>query len=201
MVRGRIGIKTKRRFKESIRDVIKGMSRKVKVYKQPIISECPNCYYDKTTGKSTGKCKWTLDEAEQKQAEYVSENPTSTVIRYKWFRVGRCPVCKGKGVLETLRKKWIHCLVIWNPQNRYNNEIIHTPAGLEGATLVQLKTDPRNFDLFLNCTKVVIDGIECKISRPPVLRGLGNQSVLIVTGFTSDKIKIDSGELIKDYDY
>lgn len=201
MVRGRIGVKTKRRFKESIRDVIKGMSRKVKVYKKPVISECPNCYYDKMTGKSTGKCRWTLEEVEQKQSEYEVTNPSSSATMYKWFRVGRCPVCKGKGVLETLRKKWVHCLVIWNPQNRYNNEIINTPAGLEGSTLVQLKTHPRNFDLFHTCTRVIVDGIECKISKPPVLRGLGNQSVLIITAYTEDKIKEKSGELIKDYDY
>jgi hypothetical protein len=45
----------------------------------------------------------------------------------------------------------------------------------------------------------MVDGIECKMSRPPILRGLGTQAVLIITAFTTDKPKIDSGEIIKEY--
>jgi len=41
--------------------------------------------------------------------------------------------------------------------------------------------------------------VECKLSRPPILRGLGNQSVLIITAFTTEKPKIDSSEIIKEY--
>jgi hypothetical protein len=197
MVRGRIHPKTRDRFRKSIRDVVKGLSRKVQVYKQPAKNECPNCYFDKLTGKSTGKCKWSLAEAEQKQAEHEVLYPSQ--IRYKWFRVGRCPVCKGLGYLETRRRAWVDCLVIWNPENRYSNELVYTPAGTEGSTLVQLKTDPKHFNLFKNCSRVIIDGIECKLSKPPVLRGLGNQSVLIISAFTTDKPSIDSDEIIKDY--
>ena len=58
-MRNRIGPKTKRKFRKAIRDVIKGLSRKVLVYKQPIKNECTNCFYDKMTASSTGKCKWT----------------------------------------------------------------------------------------------------------------------------------------------
>lgn len=189
MVRGRIHPKTRDRFRKAIRDVIKGLSRKVQVYKQPIKQECPNCYYDKMTGKSTGKCKWTPDEAAAKN------DPT----RYKWFRVGRCPICKGQGYLEIRRRAWADCLVIWDPDSRYNNNITYTAAGSEGSTLVQLKTDPKYYDLFKNCERIIVDGVECKLSRPPLLRGLGVQAVLIISAFTTDKPKIDSGEIIKDY--
>jgi hypothetical protein len=197
MVRGRISPKTKERFRKSIRDVIDGLSRKVLVYKQPIKYECDNCYFDKLTAKSTGKCKWTVEEAENKQREYESTNPS--VLRYKWFRVGRCPVCKGDGFLRIERKVWVDCLVTWDYGSRFGNDITYTPAGTEGSTIVQLKTNPRNYELFKNCTKMVIDGVECKLSKPPVLRGLGNQAVLIITAFTTDKPKIDSGEIIKEY--
>lgn len=197
MVRGRINNRTRDRFKKSMQDVVKGLSRRVQVYKQPIKHECPNCYFDKLTGKSTGKCKWTLSEAESLQADYELTYPG--VVRYKWFSVGRCPICKGTGYLETRRRAWAECLVIWNPENRYGNEITYTPAGTEGSTLVQLKTDPKHFNLFKNCTRVVVDGIECKLSKPPVLRGLGNQSLLIISAFTTDKAKIDSGEIVKEY--
>lgn len=197
MVRGRISPKTKNRFKRAVRDVVKGLSRKVQVYKQSIKHECPNCYFDKMTSKSTGKCKWTLAEAEQKQAEHELSYPGQ--VRYKWFRVGRCPVCKGQGFLETRRKAWVDCLVIWNPEGRYGNETTYTPAGTEGSTIVQLKSDPKHYNLFKNCTRIVVDGIECKLSKAPMLRGLGNQSVLIISAFTTDKPSIDSGEIVKGY--
>ena len=197
MVRGRIRPKTKNRFKRAVRDVIKGLSRKVLIYKQSIKSECDNCYFDKLTGRSTGKCKWTVTEAATNQAAWEALHPGQ--LRYKWFSNGRCPVCRGKGYLEIKRKAWADCLVIWSPENRYSNELIYTPAGTEGSTLVQLKTDPKYFDTFKNAESVVVDGIECKISRPPILRGLGNQSVLIISAFTTEKPSVDSGEIIKDY--
>jgi len=91
---------------------------------------------------------------------------------------------------------WINCLVTWPTGN---NDSIYTPAGTEGATVVQLKTDPKYFDLFSNCLKIVIDGIECKMDRPPICRGLGNQSILVISAFTTQKPKVNSGEIIKEY--
>lgn len=197
-VYSRISPKTKERFRERIRDVIKGLSRSVIIYKQPLKSECPNCFYDKMTGTSTGKCKWTPVEALQKQQEWETSTGFDT-IRYKYFVKGRCPVCKGQGYIETVRKAYADCLVIWNPAERYGNEITYTPAGTEGSTIVMLKTHPKYFDLFKNAEKIFVDGIECKISKPPILRGLGNQSVLIITAFTTEKPRLDSDEIIKDY--
>lgn len=207
-MRNRIRPNTKRKHQKAIRDVIKGLSRRVLIYKQPVKSECPNCFYDKLTNRSTGKCKWTVEEAELKQAAYAGVNPNTetcstkppTNIRYKWFKFGRCPVCLGRGYLETKRRTWADCLVIWEPGARgASNELVYTPAGTEGSTVVQLKTDPKYFDTFKNCDYLVIDGINCKISRPPILRGLGVQAVLIITAFTTDKPKIDSDEIVKDY--
>lgn len=198
MVRGRIHPKTKEKFRKAIQDVVKGLSRKVSVYQQPSKGECPNCYYDKMTDSSTGKCQWTPEEALQRQQDWEASGNVS--IRYKYFLKGRCPVCKGKGYLETLRKRWIDCLVTWNPdQKSFGNEMTYTPAGSEGSTLVALKSHPKNFDLFKNCQKIVVDGIDCKLARPPILRGLGNQAVLIIVAFTTDKPKIDSSEIIKEY--
>jgi hypothetical protein len=142
------------------------------------------------TGKSTGKCKWTQTEIEERQLD---------AAKYKYFRVGRCPICRGAGYLEIKRRSWADCLVTWNPESRFGNDIVYTPAGTEGSTIVQLKTDPKHYDTFKNCDYLMVDGIECKLSRPPILRGLGNQAILIITAFTTDKPKIDSGEIIKEY--
>jgi hypothetical protein len=74
-----------------------------------------------------------------------------------------------------------------------------TPAGTEGSTMVQLKTDPKHYNAFKNADSLIVDGVNCKIATPPALRGLGNQSVLIIMAFTTEKPKLDNGEIIKDY--
>jgi len=191
----RISKRVKEKHKKAIRNVIKGLSRKVEVYKQPKKFECPNCYYDKFTETSTGKCKWTPVGAIAEQENYSGEG-----IRYKYFKFGRCPICRGQGFLTTQRKVWTDCVVTWDPGARGSrNSITFTAAGTEGSTLVQLKTDPKYYDLFKNSSRLVVDGVECKISKPPILRGLGTQAVLIITAFTTEKPSIDSGEIIKDY--
>ena len=80
----RISKRVKEKHKNTIRNVIKGLSRKVEVYKQPKKQECPNCYYDKFTESSTGKCKWTAVEALVKQGEY--EDGGGEGLRYKYFK-------------------------------------------------------------------------------------------------------------------
>jgi hypothetical protein len=198
MVRDRISVKTKERHKRRIQDVVKSLSRKVVVYRQPTKAECYNCYYDKMTDRSTGKCKWTPVQALAKQAEWEALGYSTT--RYKYFLKGRCPICYGKGYIETHRRVNVDCMVIWNPTNRsYGNESLYTPAGSEGSTDVRLKTDPKHFDLFKASSKMIIDGVECKLAKAPALRGLGVQAVLIVDAFTADKPSASSGEVVKDY--
>lgn len=198
MRKTRVSTRTKEKFRKAVRNLVDGLSRKVLVYKQPIRSECPNCYYDKMTDSSTGKCKWTPAQALIKQEEW--ESLGNSTILYKYFKYGRCPVCKGVGYLETQRRVWIDCLIIWDPNAvGSGNDISYTPAGTEGSTIVELKTDPKYFDLFKNCKKIIVDGVECKLSKAPLLRGLGNQSVLIITAFTTEKPSIDSNEIIKEY--
>lgn len=193
----RISKRVKEKYKKTIRNVIKGLGREVEVYKQPKKFECPNCYFDKFTENSTGKCKFdSVITANTAQAEY--EDDGGEGLRYKWFKFGRCPVCRGQGYLIVKRKSWANCIVTWDPSAR-NNSVTYTPAGTEGSTIVQLKTDPKYYDLFKNSNRIVVDGVECKISRPPTLRGLGSQAVLIIIAFTTEKPKIDSGEIIKDY--
>lgn len=196
--RKRISDRVKAKHRKAIRNVVDGLSRKVLVYQQPRKSECPNCFYDKFTDRSTGKCKWTPVEAMTKQGEWETAGNVS--LRYRYFKFGRCPVCRGLGYIETQRKTWVDALVTWDPSSRgFQNDITFTPAGTEGSTIVALKSDPKYYDLFKNSQKIVVDGVECKISKPPILRGLGVQAVLIITAFTTEKPKIDSGEIIKDY--
>lgn len=197
-MRGRIKSKTKANFRDRIRDVVQGLGRKVLVYRQPKLIECDNCYYDKLTKSSTGKCKWTVVEAAAQQAAYESGGGTDT--QYQFFVRGRCPVCLGKGAQEIIRRRWVDALVTWDPDARgFGNNLTLTPAGTEGSTIVALKTHPKHLDLFKYCVKIVVDGVDCKLSKPPVERGLGNQSLLIINAFTTEKPDLDTNEIVKDY--
>jgi len=198
MRRKRISKRTREKFKKTIRNVIGDLSREVLVYLKPRTSECPNCYYDKLTNSSTGKCKWNPVEARDKQQAWIAAGNKTT--RYKFFVKGRCPVCGGKGYLETIRKKWVDALVIWNPGSRIaGNDAMATPAGTEGTTTVELKLHPRYYDLLKESQKIVVDNIECNMTRPPLLRGLGNEAVLIITAHTTGKFDKDVGKDIKEY--
>lgn len=196
MSRTRIHNKTKNRFKRAIRDVVSNLGRKVKVYKQIKRSECPNCFYDKATDSSTGRCKWrTPLEAHNKQVDYEADTG-NTDLRYKYFKTGRCPICKNVGYLVAYKRYWVECLINWDPDT---NDIIHTQAGKGSSTLVLLKTDPKHLNLFIDSISIEIDGISCVLESPPTLRGLGNQTILVVKAIADSKLKKNSREKLKDY--
>lgn len=178
MARNRkIGTKAKKRWKQSMSRLIDGLGRNIIVYLQDKRSECPNCYYDKVHDKSSGVAK---------------VGPLSPT----YFTYGRCPVCTGKGVIVTSRKKCIEGMVVWNPQGNASNSLTFGEAGMEGATLVEIKTDVCYLDLIKDAKYVVLDGIKCKLSSPPIIRGVGGKSVLIASFFTTDKPRKKSGEYV-----
>jgi hypothetical protein len=76
------------------------------------------------------------------------------------------------------------------------NSLTFTQAGFEGATRVEIKTDPCYLDLIKQAERVVIDGINCKLSNPPIIRGIGGKQILVALFFTTDKPRIDSGETL-----
>lgn len=197
MVYSRIHEKTKRRYKKSMRDVIKSLARTVDVYRPALKVPCDNCYFDRMTSKSTNKCKWTEEEAISKQAEWGASHQGE--LRYKFFIKGRCPICKALGYTEIKRKSTPKCLITWNPIDNKGNNLSYSVVGVESATLVQLKTDPKHFDLFQDCERMVVDGVDCLPARPPILRGIGNQTILVAVGYTNIKNNPDSGEIVKDY--
>jgi hypothetical protein len=99
-------------------------------------------------------------------------------------------------VLVTVRRKCIEGVIIWNPSGNRLNQLTHTEAGYEGATKVELKTDPCYLDLIKRAKYMVIDGVKCRLSTAPLLRGIGEQSILVVTLFAVSKPSPDSGETL-----
>jgi len=161
--------KAKKKFKKSWDRLVNGLSRNIYVYLSDITAECPNCYYDKVNRVSSGV-------------------PKSSPGDPNYFITGRCPVCYGKGVITSSRKRCISGIVNWDPSGDSLNSLTFTEAGHEGATLVEVKLDICHLDLIKNSKYVVIDGIKCKLARPPVARGIGEEHILITHFFTEYKL-------------
>ncbi len=174
MTTGKTHILAKQRFAKAWDNVRDALGREIVVYLPDTRRECPNCYYDKVHDKSSGIPK------------VLPESPN-------YFTVGRCPVCKGKGVLVSVRKKCIHGIVVWNPQS---NNLGFSEAGFDGETLVEIKVDECYLDLLKEAKYVLVDGVKCKLSNPPIVRGLGGKNVLIGYFVTMDKPKQGSGEYV-----
>lgn len=185
---------TKKLFKRTLNNLISDLGRPVEVMKKPVKYECFNCYYDKLTNSSTNTCKWTLIETLQKQQEHADNGGVG--LRYKFFSKSRCPICKGKGFLETTRKQKIKCKITWNPTD--NDALTFGESGVEGKILVELKTDPKYHKLFSDSVSITVDDLACKLFKPPVLRGLGNEAVLVIIAFTNDTPQ-DTDDVIKEY--
>jgi len=176
--RKKVWSKTKTNFKRTWDRVVDGLGRRVTIYMPYRKSECPACYYDKVNRSSSGVSKLSPGDP-------------------NYFTVGKCPVCHGRGFLITERKRCIDAIVIWDPVGSGRmNYITHGEPGWEGATKVELKTDPCHLDLIKQCEYALIDGIRCKLSNPPILRGIGEKHLLVARFFTTDKPKRNSGEYL-----
>ena len=169
--------RSKDRFNKSWKRVSDKLGRRVLVYLPATESECPNCYYDKVNRTSSGVPKSSPGDA-------------------NYFTTGRCPVCKGGGVLTTVRRRCIDGIVIWDPSGDRMNSYTFTAAGFEGATRVEIKTDPCNLDTIKQAKYFIVDGVACKLGAPPIVRGLGDKHILKALLFTTDKPKLGSGEVV-----
>jgi hypothetical protein len=165
-----ISSKTKDRYKNIIQGVVGGLSENIILYLQPQKQECPNCFYDKIHDKSTGIAK------------VLPSDPN-------YFIVGRCPICLGKGTLTSIRKRCIQGMIIWNPGGDGMNSTTYTSSGYEGATKVELKINPCYLDLVKSADYFSVAGLKCRMSNPPIIRGLGSSALLIVELFTESKME------------
>jgi hypothetical protein len=168
-----------RKFGHILKEVVKELSKCITIITISEQSECPNCYIDTVTGKSTGVCKHgpELDN---------------------YFKFGRCPVCKGEGTIEYENKVYVNASVLWKgagSSSSSQNDLVFNDYGMQGIGIAKLKTDICHLNLFKSCDYVIVDGVKCTVYNPPVIRGLGGKHILIVYVHGADKINDD--EVIK----
>ena len=168
-----------KKFGRIIREVVKELSKCIKVITIEEDRECPNCFIDTTTGKSSGVCK----------------NPPG---HSTYFKYGRCPVCKGEGVVRHEDKVYINASVFWrgaNSSGSKENDLVFADYGLQGMTIARLKTDVCHLNLFKSCDFIIVDGIKCTLYNPPVVRGLGGKHILVV--YVHGDNKLEDDEILK----
>ncbi len=143
----------------------------------PNSTDCPNCHSN-PDGESTN----IYDESFVTPVEIYDNTITPTS-----FNRGRCPVCKGKGVLEQDVEKRITAIVRWNPSGAGDSkgDMDITAAGIEGFNNVLIKIPKCYYNDVRDCVKAVISNIDCKLLVPPVLRHVGKVDVVAVAFFTS----------------
>ena len=168
-----------RKFGRILKEVIKELSKCIEIITIDPLSECSNCYIDTVTGKSSGVCKHgpELDN---------------------YFKFGRCPVCRGEGTIEHKSKVYVNASVVWKgggSTSSSSNDLVFEDYGVSGIGIARLKVDICHLNLFKSCDFIIVDGVECTLYNPPVVRGLGGKHILIVYVHASDKTNDD--EIIK----
>jgi hypothetical protein len=159
---------------------------KKEVYKSVIIHletssvDCPNCLRD-ASGASLNKFDVT----------FITPITIYDIIRIPtFFTRGRCPICSGKGVLEKENLRTLFSIIKWNPTN--DGAMEKTPAGIEGFNVVSVKTDKCNLTVLKNAKKAIIDGVECVLLLPPVIRSVGQVDIMAVAYFVISEVGINT---------
>lgn len=162
-----------KKFGRIVKNIIKELSKVIEIITINEQSECTNCFIDSVTGKSTGVCK------------NLPGHPD-------YFKYGRCPVCKGEGTIESEDKVCINASVVWrgaNTSGSKENDLVFNDYGLEGRSVARLKTDICHLNLFKACDYVIVEGVECTLYNPAVVRGLGGKHILVVYVCSVNKFK------------
>jgi len=155
----------KKEIRTRFLDLVSELKKPIVVFGQPYKEDCPNCLHDHN-GESINQFDSSF------AAPVVIFGSTVSPIS---FTRGRCPVCHGRGRLESPNISNIYGLVLWNPPSvdPSKGSMVATPAGLEGKNVVRIKVEKCYYDVIRDCTKIVLDGVDCVLAIPPVLRGTG----------------------------
>jgi hypothetical protein len=170
----------KKIYKDLINQVIEDLNKPILAHMPPDKVDCPNSIYDYVTQKDTGKFDSSFVSPVIIFGNTITPQP---------FVRGRCPVCFGKGFLESAVTKNLKALVKWNPGGADDLQIL--PVGREGAPAVRIKVKRTNFETIKNAESFTIDGVKCELIQPPTIRGLGTQEELVVAFLLATEVGSD----------
>lgn len=168
-------------YKEYIAAVIEDLHKVIIAHMPPEKVDCVNCIFDQVNNKSSG----TFDSSFVAPVTIFGKviNPTP-------FTRGRCPVCRGEGVLTNPVTKKLKAPVRWNPREAQELQI--TPAGREGAPIVRIKVLRKDYETVRDAEHFTVDGVRCELNAPITIRSLGKQEELVVAFLIATEIGSDT---------
>lgn len=164
--------KIQRQIKKISKKIHSNLLRDIIVYGNPTTYNCPNCYFDSNTGKSSGVYNTSFTTPVVINGETISP---------QHFSRGRCPICHGKGEIEVENRNLVRCYIMWDPSGDLKNTVV----GIEGSNVVLVKANECYYSTLRDCIYAEIDGIRCELVRPPVIRKVGYSDLNVVTYFKS----------------
>lgn len=170
----------KKEMRARHRTLVKEAGRYITIYGQDLKEDCPNCHHDHT-GASVNKFN---------SAFVTPVVIFDTTYSPEPFTRGRCPICEGAGHIAQEDTHRIKTLVLWNPAGVADSKgaFDTTPAGLEGTNVVRIKAAKCYYDIIRDCTKAVIDDVDCSLALPPVLRTSGEIDVMTTAYFVATEV-------------
>jgi hypothetical protein len=200
----------KKEFKRGFEEYIKAMGRNVKLILKPHEVRCPNCFFDLAQKKSSNVYNTSFVRPVNifpattfKKIVYPAPFNVTTVsgIQYdpaivnpKILQVSVCPVCLGEGVLIEKNEFCIKAVVDRGMNSYGGSKALDLSGGTDGTEVLCIKTYSDNYAICREAIAVIVDGIETAITIPPIIRGLGIDSLV---EFYVTTIKEDMSSSIK----
>lgn len=147
-------------FIRNVSQLIADFGRNVKFHKKPITQDCPNCGWD--------------NRAKVSNRIYNISNPNALGSLNKPFANGRtCPVCSGKGKLNTPQSENVTCVIIKNTQQLIEME---KEIGERLGSLAQTICEAQHTTVISNVKEATMDGFLYERFSEPVQLGLSKQA-------------------------
>jgi hypothetical protein len=143
-------------FKERMDELLVDLGRKITLHLKPSVSDCPNCLFDSTRKRSKNI--------------YNSANPNPAGGLNKQFAKGkRCPVCRGKGILQTARTTEYTATI----SSKFKEEdVLREGIGSFDMNVVKTNTVIESYAEILAAELATIDGLTYTPLGKPVKTGL-----------------------------
>lgn len=141
-------------FIENVTQLVADAGRNIKIHKQPLIEDCPSCGFDSIRKRSNN----IYNEA--------NPNPLGP-LNIPFINGRRCPVCKGKGKLQTPQNETIIGVIITDSDKLRQLE---QTQGKRLNSLVETIVLVEHLDTLKVAKSATIDSFICeKISEPTTM--------------------------------
>lgn len=190
----------KKEYKQGFDEYIRVMGKTVHVVLPSVKVDCPNCLWDSVSNTSSN----VWDSNFLRPVTIFPQTPAQKTIFPQPFNVVSvsgvqydpslvdpkilsvriCPVCRGKGFLESPIEYCIKAVVTWNPEVR-DGQVLNLPAGITGNSIVLVKTFSKNYALIKQAEYLVIEGTKVVFHNTPGIKGLGDNHITQFYGIAS----------------